>query len=254
MLQKKLRRTGAVLLAACMMFGSVPVTAFHAHAADTPSSVVSGITGATLNEEGTAIAMPTVPEGMSIRFCADYEQVISEEGEVYQPLEDKTVKGFFEVSSGEGDSKNTAKTGEFSVNVRGTYHGDNGGNPKPEVIPELQEWHGESGMFLLRPTAQIVADADLKDTAEIFAADLKDITGKELPVVTGTEADIEKGDFYLTLNTEDEGLGDEGYLMTVGDSVKIEAKKAVGAYWGTVSVLQILKQTKNHIAKGVARV
>ena len=35
------------------------------------------------------------------------------------------------------------------------------------------------------------------------------------------------------------GLDEEGYIMTIGDSVKIEAEKATGAYWGVISALQI---------------
>lgn len=41
--------------------------------------------------------------------------------------------------------------------------------------------------------------------------------------------------------------------MTIGDSVKIEAEKATGAYWGVISALQILKQNKTTIPKGITR-
>ncbi len=59
--------------------------------------------------------------------------------------------------------------------------------------------------------------------------------------------------FIVTLNSTDQGLDKEGYIMTIGDSVKIEAEKATGAYWGVISALQILKQNKTTIPKGITR-
>ena len=211
--------------------------------------VISSITQPKISADGTHISMPDVPEGVTVRFCADYEQVIGEDGTVYTPLEEKTVKGFYEVSKGQ----ETAKTNEFTITVPGKYTDSQEANAKPEVIPELQEWHGESGKFILRSAARIIAVEGLADTARRFAEDLKEITGKELPVINGSASDVKRGDFYLTLDTQDGGLGKEGYIMTVGDSVKIEASDDTGAYWGVVSALQILKQTGNYIVKGIAR-
>lgn len=198
--------------------------------------------------DGTKITMPEIA-GADVRFCADYEQVIGEDGTIYTPLEDKVVKGFYEVTKGE----ETGKTEEFAVTVPGKYQSGPNDNEKPSVIPELQEWHGDQGRFAVSGTSKIVADQELEETAKKFAADYKEMTGSEISVVTGGLQDALAGDFYLTLNTSEQGLGKEGYVLKIGSTVVVEASEETGAYWGTISILQILKQTQGVIAKGTAR-
>lgn len=198
--------------------------------------------------DGTKITMPEIA-GADVRFCADYEQVIGEDGTIYTPLEDKVVKGFYEVTKGE----ETGKTEEFAVTVPGKYQSGPNDNEKPSVIPELQEWHGDQGRFAVSGTSKIVADQELEETAKKFAADYKEMTGSEISVVTGGLQDALAGDFYLTLNTSEQGLGKEGYVLKIGSTVVVEASEETGAHWGTISILQILKQTQGVIAKGIAR-
>ena len=52
---------------------------------------------------------------------------------------------------------------------------------------------------------------------------------------------------------EGRGLGKEGYTIDIDDVTEIEAEDAVGAYWATRSILQILKQTGGSIPKGLVR-
>lgn len=199
-------------------------------------------------EEGRII-MPEAPEGWSLQFYADYEQVIGKDGTIFQPLETKTVTGFYQVDTGE----ETAKSDEYTLQVPGKYTDGEEANEKPSVIPALQEWHGESGQFSITSESKVVAEAELLEIAEEFAADYEDITGNEMEVATGSLEDTGAGDFYFTLETADEGLGEEGYILNVGDVTVAEASDARGAYWATRSILQILKQTGETIAKGVAR-
>ncbi len=64
---------------------------------------------------------------------------------------------------------------------------------------------------------------------------------------------LAKNSFFLTLSTEDNGLCNEGNIITITDSVKIEAKSAQGAFYGTRSVLQVLKQTESTLPQGIVR-
>ena len=89
------------------------------------------------------------------------------------------------------------------------------------------------------------------ETANKFASDYEDILGKEIAVEEGTKAT--KNSFFLTLSTEDNGLCNEGNIITITDSVKIEAKSAQGAFYGTRSVLQVLKQTESTLPQGIVR-
>ncbi|OAB46856.1 family 20 glycosylhydrolase [Paenibacillus antarcticus] len=129
-------------------------------------------------------------------------------------------------------------------------------NAKPKVIPSLQEWTGETGSFTLTSSSRIVLDMDnmLASTASVFQADLKEMTGRHIPIIKGNSA--VKGDFLLTKNPTAEGtIGDEGYFFEVGDYVKIRANTTTGVFYGTRTALQILEQDplKSNIVKGVAK-
>lgn len=196
------------------------------------------------------IDMPRV-NGASVRFCADYEQIIGEDGTIYTPLEDKTVKGFYEITL--ENEQEIISSSEYTILVPGEYE-EKGENQKPDVIPSLQEWHGGAGDFILSKTGRIIVGSQtLIEAAEEFAKDYKDIAGMDIAVINGTKSDAGPGDFYLSLIQENTGLGKEGYTMAVGSFVSIEAEDAVGAYWATRSILQILKQNRDRIPKGLIR-
>ncbi len=203
-----------------------------------------------VNEDVTHISMPEASEGETIRFCADYEQIIGEDGTIYQPLETRTVRGCYEIT----DAEETQTSIEYTVTVPGKYTDDASSNAKPAVIPELQEWHGTSGNFLASSASRIiVGNSKLSGVAEEFAKDYEDITGSAIQVMNGAKADAKRGDFYLDLTTEDKGLDKEGYAMEIADAVFVEAEQSVGAYYATRSILQILKQTNGSIPKGLVR-
>ena len=86
----------------------------------------------------------------------------------------------------------------------------------------------------------------------MFKTDLLDITTQKLSVVTG---EPEEGNFYLTLDSADSGIGEEGYMFEVNDRVTIRANTTTGVFFGTRTALQILMQDseKIHIFKGTAR-
>lgn len=213
------------------------------------SEIAAKITAPVI--EGNKISMPE-SDVASVRFCADYEQIIGEDGTIYQPLATKTVKGFYEVKDTVRDS--SVKTEEYTITVPGKYTEESGANEKPDVIPELQEWHGLTGDFLACNSSKIVAGSEeLLDVANVFAKDYKEITGTEISAVSGSLADVSAGDFYMALSEDEKGLGKEGYTLSIGNYVVTEAEDAVGAYWATRTILQILKQTNGSIPKGLIR-
>jgi len=130
-------------------------------------------------------------------------------------------------------------------------------NPAPQVIPSLREWQGSSGFFTLSSISRIAVDpsftAQLKNTAQVFQNDLFAVTRHTLTVVSTVSPAA--GDFFLTLNTSDPAIGNEGYLFQVDDTVVIRAHTSAGVFYGTRTALQILLQdlTKTHIPKGRAR-
>ena len=99
----------------------------------------------------------------------------------------------------------------------------------------------------------VVGDDALFDVAGEFAKDYKEITGMEIEVISGNWMSVKMGDFYLSLTDDTNGLGKEGYTLSVHNSVFVEAEEATGAYWATRTILQILKQTSGSMPKGLIR-
>ena len=195
---------------------------------------------------------PAVPGySFSDYIGTDYEQVIGADRRVYHPIVDTWVRASMTVTPEGG----AASVRDIPVLVKGTMAQTNTGNPVPSVSPELREWVGGSGNFTVGENARILVNPAHKDalqkTAEAFAADYLDMTGRTLSIAEGTEPG--NGDFYFTLGSADAGLGKEGYRMTAAEHVRVEAAAATGAYWATRTILQILKQNGTTIPQGTAR-
>jgi hypothetical protein len=130
-------------------------------------------------------------------------------------------------------------------------------NAKPVVIPELREWTGGTGYFTITGGSRICVDpayaTGLADSAAALQEDLLALNGLNLSIIN--TASPAGGDFYLTLNCSDSGIGTEGYLFESGNWLTIRANNAKGALYGTRTALQILKQDAgmNEIPQGTAR-
>ncbi|GGA16223.1 hypothetical protein GCM10008018_71040 [Paenibacillus marchantiophytorum] len=130
-------------------------------------------------------------------------------------------------------------------------------NAAPNVVPSLREWTGGAGAFQLKDASRIVIDssysAELADTAEAFKEDISLVAGKAITVVQANAANA--GDIFLTLNTDDRSIGNEGYVLEAADTLSIKAHSSSGAFYGTRSVLQILQQdpSRSNVPKGTAK-
>lgn len=113
----------------------------------------------------------------------------------------------------------------------------------PEVLPALRQWSARPGEFQLAEGARIVlVDADARTAADarLFAGELRDATGLALSVVTGPAA--RAGDIVLdrTPSAKDE-LGAEGYRLVSGDRMTVTGATSTGVFYGTRTVLQLLR-------------
>lgn len=125
----------------------------------------------------------------------------------------------------------------------------------PRTIPALREWTAAtSGSFQFGLGSQIVVrpgqDPALRAVARTFAADLDAASRPGHVVVSDRPA--RPGDIVLELGASDPAIGNEGYLLTVGDSVTVSARTAAGVFYGTRSILQLLHQSSS-IPAGSAR-
>ena len=219
---------------------------------ETVDSVIAALEVPTVDVEAGVWTLPEVPAAFDIEFIgADYEQIIDRDLTIYQPLVDTTVSVNYRVTKEDV----TKETSAYEVVVPGKYSVEEGDNAKPVVIPEMAEWKGHTGEFATTADTALVINPEYKDelafVAESFAADYEVVTGKAIEIEYSTAP--EAGDFYFTLGSEDAGLKEEGYIMTVADYVTVEAVETTGAFWAVQSIMQIIEQTEGTIAKGIAR-
>lgn len=218
----------------------------------TIDDVINNLVIPAVAKGDTKMALPQVPEGFEIEFIgADYEQILDRDLTIHQPIVDTIVSVNYKVKKGDQEKI----TGAYNVTIPGKNSPDVSINAKPKVVPELAEWVGTEGSFTISDDSRIVINPAYKDDlaylAKTFKADYQVQTGKEIEVVYANTPGAH--DFYFTLGSSDTGLKEEGYLMTVGDSVKVEAVDKTGAFWATQSILQILKQNSNTIPNGQTR-
>lgn len=196
-----------------------------------------------------------VPEGYRVSlYGSDRLPVIGMDGQIRTPLVDAKVHLIVQVEDGKNPDRKLL-SGNIPVVVPGLHKQTPDRNAEPDVIPSLQEWYGDSGRFALKKSSRIVVnpqdEAALRNAAELTREDLLDMTGYDLKVVAGKP---KTGDLYLSIAPSLAWLGEEGNLFRVGDYVSISSVSAKGAFYGTRTALQILKQHPDRtIPKGEAR-
>jgi hexosaminidase len=111
---------------------------------------------------------------------------------------------------------------------------------KPLTIPALREWHPAPGAFRLRPSSRVVGGGA---EGAMLARELRH------PVLRG---EPRPGDIALRLGARDRRLGSEGYRLEVGPVLRIDARTRAGLFYGSRSVLQLLRR-RDTIPAGRAR-
>ncbi|MFI5730089.1 glycoside hydrolase family 20 zincin-like fold domain-containing protein [Kribbella sp. NPDC051587] len=111
--------------------------------------------------------------------------------------------------------------------------------PLPAVLPAVRSWQpAANGQYQWLAESRIVVEStELRADADTFAEDLSYLFGTA-PVVA--DAPATTGDVVLRLDPN--ATGDEAYTVTLGATTTITAKTAVGVYWGTRTMLQLLKR------------
>lgn len=64
----------------------------------------------------------------------------------------------------------------------------------------------------------VVGDQAFDKVAKTFKNDYRDLTGREIEIVTGTKKTLQDGDIFLEKVGKDEMLGEEGYYLNIGGS------------------------------------
>ena len=111
-------------------------------------------------------------------------------------------------------------------------------NPKPFVIPELKSWQGAEGSTPLSGYI-VVKNKSLQKIAQALQSDYQEMFGKALTV---TSRKPQPGDIVIG-SIKDNSLGNEGYKISIGRTVNIEAPTAQGVFWATRTLLQMSEQS-----------
>lgn len=206
----------------------------------------------TLSKTDRMIRMPQVPAGYQLKLKGtDKHPVIDTLGNVHTPLVDTDVMLYFQLT----DKSNglTVEVKNIPVSVKGEY-APVSTIEYPEVIPAVREWTPKNGTISVASKGTILIDPsnfdELKDEMLAFATDLQDQAGFEYKVKKGN---AQKNAIYVTLNSTDKSLGEEGYRLYMDEGFRIEAVDAKGAFWGTRTLLQLLNRYGENIPNGIIR-
>lgn len=116
---------------------------------------------------------------------------------------------------------------------------------RPLTIPALKAWTAHPTPYHFGAQTRIVLDArmtaQLYATASVFADDLLALT--ELRPAITIDGTLQPGDIFLTLEPGDPASQPEGYMLEVTPLLTIRAQTATGIFYGTRTVLQLLKQS-----------
>lgn len=249
----------AIVLMVLIVMG-VQKTIQGIHAEQTPNNFNES---PVYDESTNALTLPTF-EGYNVElFGSDHKEIISLTGVVNKPLNETKVNLIYKLSSKEnGDVIESRSNATITIPAREHPLGGSGRNTKPDVIPSLREWIGGDGNVTLTNTSRIVVSTKDKTTLEKVAIecqkDIKALSNLTLSIVYSS--DPQAGDIVMSIDGEKE-LGKEGYYLQFGgpkgtdEYVAIVAPDKGGIYYGTMSILQILKQSdqRNVLPKGIAR-
>ena len=219
-----------------------------------------------ITPEMMEVPLPEVHEGYSIRVKgSEFPQVVSDDGKISRHnMYDYDMEVLLEVTNNEDETDKAEKSFRIHVpNHKATdaslYPEVAQPNAEPAVIPSIQEWYGYTGDVALTDDTKIIVldneELGLNAVAEQFQADLKDITGRTVEIVTQGEGNGD--DFILQATAMDNyDQGEEGYLLKADDQgIKVESSSYRGVLYGTKTIEQVYARQKGSYTfpKGVAR-
>ncbi|MGN0864889.1 MAG: family 20 glycosylhydrolase [Akkermansia sp.] len=181
-----------------------------------------------LPAEASSLALPQLP-GAELRIAgSDCPALIDTQGVVRHAPSEVQVRVCFTLTRGE----ESVTSRDYSIAVAAAQATEEGANPAPQVAPALLSWRGGKGVFRVGKTLHLAGDALSRRLGQELEADF----GKQV-VFDAAGADIRFSDKPA------QPTGEEGYLLEIRpDGVCIAAETERGRYWGTRTLLQLLRQ------------
>lgn len=117
-----------------------------------------------------------------------------------------------------------------------------GQNAKPFVIPELKEWKGGTGKYIVSPLVRLVNQTGGDGgVVQQLADDWRFLFGQPLAIAKQGEQP-RSGDIVMRL-APTKGANPESYTIKIGSMVEVSAPTRRGLYWATRTLLQMGEAT-----------
>ena len=255
------------------------IAACEVYETDPWQAVCGGLSAVLVSEGGARrAALAGLPEGIEAEFAGcDLEQVIGSDGTAAETIEDKTVRIGFLLRSGDWTRETPNLQLRVPAAAAPGGAGDSV-NARPAVIPGIQEWAGGTGWTAVTGATAVVvrggapaagqesgpvqADGspagapsadDLAEAAAYLRAQLPDIllaaaksegsngagpSGVSSPGAAPSGA--ASAGFITLLISDDAMLGREGYRMTIGSDIVLEARTRGGLTMGMQTLFQMM--------------
>ena len=208
--------------------------------------IADNLTVPTELVSGGKLPIPSVQGAKVELLGADYEQIIKPNGTIRPVISDTPVNVNFKVTK---DGKE-AFSKDYEIIVKSANKVD--GNPKPQVVPSILQWEGGKGEYKLGDSVGVFFGGVSEEHQAIILDDLRDVLGKEVKLAERDKADIK----FVKVPKEKKGeraSQAEAYRLKTNDSgITVSATSGKGVYWGSRTILQILKQTGGSMPYGKA--
>lgn len=208
--------------------------------------IADNLTVPTELVSGGKLTIPSVQGAKVELLGADYEQIIKPNGSIRPVISDTPVNVNFKVTK---DGKE-AFSKDYEIIVKSANKVD--GNPKPQVVPSILQWEGGKGEYKLGDTVGVFFGGVSEERQAIILNDLRDVLGKEVQIVDREKSDIE---FVVVPRVKKKNYDNqaEAYRLHTDEfGITVSATSGKGVYWGSRTILQILKQTGGSMPYGKA--
>lgn len=113
----------------------------------------------------------------------------------------------------------------------------------PVTVPVMKSWHPTGGSWQLTASTRIVGPSEFQQSADLLAQEIATYRqGDSAQYVSGSAT---RDDIAVSIDSARKAeLGDEGYALTISpDGVSIVGATKAGAFYGTRTVSQLLRQS-----------
>lgn len=182
-------------------------------------------------------------EGYKVEiFESGNKATISLRGEVIRPLETQTVKLLYKLTNEENNEVTTTGT-NATIKVPTKEANISGKSEKPQAILGLHEWVAGNGKVDLIDVRIVLKNRTFSKATRTFQEGYRELTGRNITLVTGNESDVKTGDISLQEDMSETMFDDEGYYLYIGGKeagqsyVTVKATHNTGTLYGTISLL-----------------